>query len=113
MKMLLSAIISILILGGCSTIKITDCHGAISYEREFGFVSLNAHSSVEAIVADVSSFGYMDTPMGISIGYSKQSIAFLPENCKIVLWVKNHEQLLELQELVGDIESVCPVIVDE
>ncbi|WP_089725461.1 hypothetical protein [Candidatus Thiosymbion oneisti] len=109
MKIPLIAVSLALILGGCTTIKITDRGGVVTIAREFGFASVQLHPETDALVAEISSLGYLATPIGQSFGYTKQFAAFLPENCKVILWVEDPEQVSAIKTLLGDIESVCPI----
>jgi len=90
-------------------VAITDREGVVSVQQGFGFVTIEANPSSDAVVAEITALGYTSTPMGRSLGYSKQSVALLPNACKLVLWVDDPSDITELQSLLGDNESVCPV----
>jgi len=90
-------------------VAITDKEGIVSVQQGFGFVSIDANPSIDAVVAEITSLGYVSTPMGTSIGYSRHEIALLPESCKLILWVENKDNLTELRSLLGDNKSICPV----
>ncbi len=110
MKKLFVLLASLLLFGGCTNITILDENGTVSVHREFGFVTLNASPDTDAIVAEMTSLGYMASPIGVSVGYGSHSVALLPENCRVVLWVKNEQDLAEFKSLVDDIPSICPIV---
>jgi len=85
----------------------------VSVQQGFGFVTIEANPSSDAVVAEITSLGYTSTPMGRSLGYSKQSVALLPDACKLVLWVDDPSDITELQSLLGNNNSVCPVILNK
>lgn len=92
---------------GCTTVKITDRNGSVTVKRDFGVIKLSANPQEGAVYADVSLIGYATTPLGQVIGYSKQSIAVMSENCKLVLWVNNSTNPLVVNELLKGNASIC------
>jgi hypothetical protein len=95
-----------LVLGGCTTVRISDSKGNIRIEKSFGFVSIQKSNDTEAITAEVTSFGYINTPLGHNIGYSNQSIIMSDSSCKVIVWLDDsvsEEQINQLQK----ISSVC------
>ena len=96
-------------LVSCTTVKITDKHGSVSVTREFGVVYLTTNQKEGAVYADVTLLGYATTPLGQVIGYSKQSISVMSEECKLVLWVDDSTNASVIKDLLQENESICIV----
>jgi len=101
------------LLAGCSTIVIKNSDGDITVKRKFGIVSLEIQPKDEVVVVEASSLGYLKSPAGTSFGYSSQQFALMPQTSKIVLWVENIEQYLELKKLIGDQDEIKPVLLHQ
>lgn len=96
-----------LIGNGCTTVKIIDRNNTTTIDRNFGFVTIHLDPSVDSVISEIKCLGAIRTPSGYALGYSSHAIAALSESCKIILWVQKDAQLRELQNLVGNLESVC------
>ena len=110
MKNLFFLIVALFTLHGCTNITIQEKDGSVTIQREFGFLILNANPDTDAIVAEITALGYMSSPMGVSVGYGKHSVALLPDSCRIVIWIEGENDLLKVKSIMGDNESICPII---
>jgi hypothetical protein len=91
----------------CTTISITEPDGSVIVEKSFGFASISPGADTSVITAKATSFGYISSPLGYSIGYSKQTVTTANDNCRIIVWIdekiNNEAFLVELKK----IENVC------
>lgn len=104
MKIILT--LMLLALSACTTIKLTDSQGSIKIERSFGFASISPSNNSGAVTAQITSFGYILTPLGQNIGYSNHSILLSDSSCKVVVWLDDsltEEEMAELKK----INSIC------
>lgn len=97
------------ILTSCTTIEIRSGEEGVRLERRLGFASVEFHPHAEPVVARVRALGIRNTPFGFGIGYADETIAALPAECRLVLWVEREEQIELLGELLGDVKDVCAV----
>lgn len=58
-------------------------------------------------MAEVTGLGYLAGPLGTTFGFSKSSFATLGENCKLILWVKDTEQVQQLKSMLSNPENLC------
>jgi len=98
--------IFIILAAGCSTIKITESSGKVRIERGFGFTSIHTTKGTNAVSAEISSFGYISTPLGQTLGYSNQSILITDPSCKVVVWLDGELSKEEVNKL-KNISAVC------
>ena len=102
----------VLCASGFTTVRLYTAEGAVSVERHFGFASITAGPSVDSVVAELRSFGYSSSPVGVAFGYTRQSMALLPEGCRLVVWMESREEVDYLKSLIPADADVC-TIVDE
>ena len=103
-----SLIEALLTLRGCTNITTLDENSVVTVGREFIFISLFTDPETDAIVAETTSFGYVASPVGISMGYGNHSEALLPETCRVVLWIKNKSELEEFELWMGNDGASAP-----
>lgn len=92
----------LLILSACTVLKIEDPNGVIKIERSFGGVIINPSSSGSFVVYEIQGMGYASTPLGTSLGYTKQTIATGDSSCRLIVWVSedlNNEDLEKLRKI--------------
>ena len=106
-------LVSFLFVGGCTNISILDEKGVVSIHREFGFTTLNAGPGTDAIIAKMTSLGYIASPIGVSVGYGDHSVALLPKTCRVVLWVENENDIEDFRSLIGDNISICTILENQ
>ncbi len=106
-KLLFLLIFPLVILGGCTKITILDKEKTVSIHRSFGSIKINASPTTDVIIGEVTSFGYMASPIGVSIGYGNHSFAFLPERCHVVVWIDDNRNLSEINELIKNTPTIC------
>jgi hypothetical protein len=94
-------------LVACTTIKITDHNGAVRIERSFGFASIEAAPDAGVVSTEVSSLGYLSSPIGHSIGFSKQVVTSSDDACRVIIWLDDNVDSDELLETLQSIDSVC------
>lgn len=109
MNKLVVSMVVLFLMSGCTKITILDEDGVVSIHREFGFVALNVNPEANVIVSQATVFGYMSSPLGISLGYGNHSIASLSDTCRVVLWVETKQQVEYFKSLLGENDSICPV----
>ena len=108
MKLFLPLLVLVVLFSaGCTTIKVTDADGGVTIERSFGFASINPGPSAAVFTAEASSFGYISSPLGISVGYSDQTLTTANSECKIVVWVDEKVDQDKLIEELKQLEGVC------
>lgn len=110
----LLAVCTALLAGpGCTQISIQQSGGAVRVERSFGFATIAPPADGSAMVAEMTSFGYLASPIGTSVGYGHQQLAVMPESCHIILWVQDSRELQELQTLIGQNPNICTAGADQ
>ncbi len=97
------------LLGACSVIQVVQKDGAVKVERSFGMVSIQVCPKNEGLVTSLTSFGIASTPLGITIGFARETLALLPETCKVAMWIDDERPLGRLEALVGPLKEVCIV----
>lgn len=90
-----------------STVK----DGSTRVERGVGFVSIYLDADSEPTIGELRSLGFAHTPLGTSLGYTSQQIVALPNDCHVVFWVENEEQLQQIGELLAKVDNVCPILM--
>jgi hypothetical protein len=91
----------------CTTISITESSGNVIVERSFGFAKISPVADTSVITAKATSFGYISSPLGYSIGYSKQTVTTANDDCRIIVWVDEKIDSEEFLTELKKIENVC------
>lgn len=60
-------------------------------------------------MTSLTSFGIAATPLGTTIGFAKETLALLPETCKVAMWIDDERQLSRFESLVGPLKEICIV----
>lgn len=107
--LLLPAALVAVSLAACTSISIVDRDGATKVSRSFGFASIELSPQTDAVVAEASSFGYHGGPLGISLGFNRTIIAATARDCRLVVWLRNSEDVEQLDKLLGKTPGLCVV----
>ena len=99
-------------LSSCTIIEVKSEGQEARIERTFGLTRLQLWPKSAPIVAKIKSFGFLDSPLGATLGYSEQVMAILPPSCRVVFWVESQEQFDRIKAVV-DIEDICPVVMEK
>jgi hypothetical protein len=94
---------------GCAVVTI---HAAsrddVEVESRFGIVSVRLEPQSGPVTVETTSFGASNSFDGFSVGYRSASLAALPAgDCRIVLWLRNVDDMKELKALIGARTDVC------
>ena len=94
---------------GCAVVTI---HAAsrddVEVDSRFGIVSVQIRPRAGPVIVESTSFGAGNSFDGFSVGYRSASLAALPaDDCRIVLWVRNVDDLDHLNALLGAHTDVC------
>lgn len=93
----------------CTTVSVTQNDGEMRVERAFGAVHLHLEPAAEATVARTRALGFLDSPIGVGVGYVGQDLMALPRDGRIVLWVDERTDLDAWLRRLGELDGVCPV----
>lgn len=102
-----------IVCSACTTIKIVDSNGSVIIERNFGVSSIGIAPDAGAVTAKVISLGYSASPLGYSIGYSKQIVASSDDSCRVIIWVDEKVNVDELKKQLKSVNSACISIINE
>ena len=95
--------------GGCTIIKIVDRNDSVRIERHFGVAEINVAPDAGAITANVSSLGYVASPVGHTFGFTRQSITSADDGCRVIVWIDDAVDRDELKASLKSVESACYV----
>lgn len=101
----------VLVLAGCTTVRIESAldPAAIRVERHLGVLAVDVPGARPSYVADITSVGFSNGPFGWTVGYARQAWAALGEECRLVLWVINSEQIEAARELANGNPGLCAI----
>lgn len=94
---------------GCTTVSISESDGHVRVERAFGFVTIVPEVETEPLVMEINALGFMSSPLGISVGFAMQSLAMLPPDCRVVLWVDESIDVEIFETNLAGLQGVCSV----
>lgn len=94
-------------LSACTTVTVEERGGTTRVSRHAGFLSVEVAPSSQGMAVSATGLGLVRTPAGVVLGYNNMRLLALGEDCRLVLWVENKEQLRLLEELLGDLENIC------
>lgn len=94
---------------GCAVVTI---HAAsrsdVEVSTHFGIVSVQLKPAAGPVLVESTSFGASNDVDGFSVGYRSASLATWPAGgCRIVLWVRNRDDVKHLSALLGGSTDVC------
>lgn len=96
-------------LTACTSITIVDRDGATKISRSFGFASIELSPQTDAVVAEATSFGYHGSPLGFSLGFNKTAIAATARDCRLIVWLRNSDDVAQQDKLLGTTPGLCVV----
>jgi hypothetical protein len=96
-----------LVLIGCTTISIVDQGGKVSVSRNWGTIKVELNPGTQTALAEITGLGYLSGPLGTTLGFSKSSFVALGENCQLILWIKDAEQVQQLKNTLANPENLC------
>lgn len=97
-----------LLCGGCTTIHVHGGGGEVSVRRGFGWTALHVSPQAGAVTARISGLGYLSTPMGHSLGWTRQTIAAADHGCRVIVWTDGPLSGAQ-RELLSSIPPSCIV----
>lgn len=107
---LLLAFATVSALQGCTILRIESSSDRITVSREFGALYVSVADAGRAHTATLTSLGITNTPMGFSLGYSRQTWVQMPDDaCRLVLWVDDPELLPQVKHLMAQIPQACVI----
>lgn len=109
----ITLLFSLFVCSACTTIKIVDSNGSVKIEHNFGVSSIGIAPDAGAVTAKIMSLGYSASPLGYSIGYSKQIVTSSDESCRIIIWVDEKVNVDELKNQLKSVTSACISIINE
>lgn len=91
----------------CTRVEIQSGDGQIHVERHFGVVSLQLPPDTRSRVVHLTSVGLVRTGFEATVGYADLTLVALGNDCRLVVWLDNEEQIDELRRLAGKISDAC------
>lgn len=100
-------------LVSCASVDLRDYQATREARTYFGVVRVN-HSPLkdkaEARIShiDITTVG-IRVDSGVSLGYLQESLLFVPLDCRLVVFVRNEQQLLHAKKMLESIakERLC------
>jgi len=93
----------------CTVIEIQESQESVRIERRFGFSSIVVANDLGFVVGKVRSLGYIASPLGISVGASRQTVLLSDGDCRVTLWIEGDRTAPAVYEYLKNIPSVCVV----
>lgn len=106
-------VLFLVLFTGCTTISITSLDGQTKIERVFGFASVSVQPTETPVLVEMISVGFASGPAGYVIGISNQEIAFIPESCRVVFWVKDEKEARAVQHIITSNNGFCSIAVNQ
>ena len=94
---------------GCTQIEIHTPDAEPQVEQRFGFVNINLMEARQSYVLHASGFGFARLPTATALGFHVQDLVVLGDDCRVVIWPDNPEQIDLIAKLIGDLGKVCVV----
>ena len=101
-----------LVATGCASVRIESASGEVRVEQHWGVLGVTVDGSATSHVAELRSLGITSTPMGWSVGVTRQIWASLGSECRLVIWVSEAEHLETAKRLQNSINGICVVSPD-
>lgn len=96
-------------LVGCAEVTVQSGNGQVRVERHFGILSIDLNPGTDAQLLKSTGFGLMQHGRGVTFGYQDMELAILGADCRLVLWIENRAQLVDVRELLGNRSDLCLV----
>ena len=74
-------------MAGCVTAHFEASNGDIRTVRHFGVMRIEPTRSGASLTGSMSGIGLVDTPMGWTVGYTRQRWALPGDKCGAVVWL--------------------------
>jgi len=97
---------STLIVTGCMTVRIEAADGHVMVIRHAGLLRVELPPDRASVVGSISGVGLAATPMGFSVGYTRQRWAAIGPDCRAILWLDSTAQDPALH-LAQQLAGVC------
>jgi len=96
-------------LSACTVVRVYGDDGGVSIDRTLGFASLSFADRGAPVLAEVRSLGVSRSPLGFQAGWSAQSIALIPTDCRVVFWIDEPSALASLRDEIRTVKNACVV----
>jgi len=96
-------------LAACTTVTIVDRDGATKVAQHFGFVAIELSPQTDAVVAELTSLGYHQSPLGITVGFNHSTVAAGARDCRLIVWLRHREDAAHLDQLLGKTPGLCVI----
>lgn len=101
--------ISTLCLAACGMRHTQHADGSKSYEV---FTGLNSNTACENELGQVvheATFGLWASASEAGLGFQSKRLACLKQECQMVIWLEDPNQIASVEALIGDLSSVCVI----
>lgn len=98
---------------GCTRIAINGPEESAKIRYAFGTIAIELSPTSDTLLSEINGFGLVSSPMGYSIGFTRQTILAIASSCKAIFWVTTLEQLYEFEKLLGNDRTICPVLMND
>ena len=103
----------IFVCSACTIIELVDKNGAVKIEHSLGFSSIGIAPDAGVVTANVVSLGYLSSPLGYSLGYSKHIITSSDESCRVIIWIDDKVDMAAMANQIKSIDPACILIKKE
>lgn len=96
-------------IGGCAQIEIRTPDAEPQIEQRFGFVNIDLAKARQSYVLRASGFGFARLPTVAVLGFHVQDLVVLGDDCRVVIWPDDQEQINVIEKQIRHLGNVCVV----
>ena len=96
-------------LSGCTVVHFAGDAANVRVERHFGILRMQVGASTHALIAETTVLGFGSDPLGMTFGFGHSRVAFLPPDCRIVVWNDSVSAARAWKSALADIDAQCSV----
>lgn len=93
----------------CAWVQIRSDDGQVHVERYFGVVSLQLSPATRSHVVHLKGVGLISTGFEATVGYVDLTMAALGNDCRLVVWLDDKDQIDELRRVAQELRDACVV----
>jgi len=98
----------LLLAGGCVTVQIDTAGADPVVVRHLGWLQVQVNQPEQAVVGRLQGLGLVSTPMGVSLGFTRERWAALGPGCRAVLWAEDDVAINEtMRRTLAEAAGAC------
>jgi hypothetical protein len=91
----------------CASVHVHTKDGDVQVTHGIGFIRIEPASPTDAVVVTLNAVGFVSSPMGSSLGLTRQQLIMASADCRVILVIEDSAQFDAARQLMRDYPNLC------